>query len=477
MFTFIMQLTLFQLKKDSRDVFTRKGLDRAMHKLQFPEKFFWGFATASYQIEGAVHEDGRGESIWDRFCHTPGKIINDDVGDVACDHYHLYEDDVRLMSELNVNSYRLSIAWPRIFPEGRGMVNQKGLDFYKRLIDSLNKRNIVPAVTLYHWDLPQKLQDIGGWTNRDVTGYFEDYSSLMFRELGDRVPIWITHNEPWCVSFLSNWIGKHAPGNKDFKTAILIAHNLLLSHGKVVNLYRSTGLKGEIGITLNMGPTYPASGKEEDIAAAERLYGHSVRWFIEPVLKGSYPPEIVEWYRKKNLMPEIQNEDMKIICAPIDFIGTNYYLSAHVRHDSSQQPIEATHISREFPRTDMGWEIHAEGFYDLLIRLRHDYGDIKIMITENGAAFDDIVEKDGSIRDLKRLAYLRDHFTQVHRAIKSGVNIIGYYVWSFIDNFEWAEGFSKRFGVVYVDYTTQKRTVKSSGKWFAKVAEANSVVE
>ncbi|HEY1405139.1 MAG TPA: GH1 family beta-glucosidase [Spirochaetota bacterium] len=444
-----------------------------MSLLEFPKNFLWGYATAAYQIEGAVNEDGRGESIWDRFAHTPGKIANGDNGDIACDHYHRYEEDVQLMADLGVNSYRFSLSWSRIFPNGKGAINQKGLDFYKRVLASLQHHNISPAVTLYHWDLPQALQDKGGWGNRDTTDYFEEYSARMFDTLGDIVPVWITHNEPWCVSFLSNWLGIHAPGNRDFKSAVEVSHNLLLSHGKSVRAFRQSGRKGEIGITLNFYPTYPATDREEDVLASARYDGHFNRWFADPVLKGSYPADIVEYYRTKELLHTFPDDDLRIISQPVDFLGVNYYSSNLLRHDTSQQPLETAIVSRDLPKTAMNWEIHPEGLYDLLTRLRRDYGDIKIMITENGSAYDDVITDNGEILDQLRIDYLRDHYAQTYHAIQSGVNVTGYYVWTLYDNFEWAEGFSKRFGLVYIDYKTQKRIPKLSAKWNRDVMRKN----
>ena len=446
-----------------------------MSSLKFPENFIWGYATAAFQIEGAVAEDGKGESIWDRFSHTPGKIRNGANADIACDHYHRYREDVKIMKEIGTQSYRLSLSWPRIIPEGKGKINPKGLDFYKRLLGELHENGIVPAVTLYHWDLPQKLQDIGGWVNRDVASYYEEYCALMYREIGDLIPIWITHNEPWCVSFLSNWYGVHAPGNRDFKTAAQVAYNILYSHGLALRAFRESGRKGEIGITLNFTPVYPASDREEDVKAAAVYDGFYNRWFSDPILKGSFPQDMVDLYRSKGFLPEIRENDLALMSKPVDFLGVNYYTTNLIRHDSSQQPLETDIVSRGFPVTACGWEVHPEGLYDHLTRLRRDYGNIKIMVTENGAAYDDSVSEDGEVCDQARIDYLRDHFIQTHRAISDGVNVTGYYLWTYCDNFEWAEGITKRFGLVYVDYPTQKRIVKQSGKWFREIMKSNTV--
>lgn len=446
-----------------------------MSKITFPKDFLWGVATASYQIEGAWKEDGKGESIWDRFSHIPKKVANGDTGDVACDHYHLYPEDVKLLKELGVKTYRLSISWPRIFPEGKGQPNEKGMEFYKNLIKLLVENDIKPAVTLYHWDLPQKLQDIGGWANREVVDYYEQYARYVFKELGDLVPIWITHNEPWVVSFIGNWEGRHAPGITDFSTALQVSHHLLLSHGKAVRAYREMGFEGEIGITLNLVPVYPdpSSHNEEDAAAAIRRDGFQNRWFLDPVFKGRYPADMINWYSKKVVVPVITQEDLDIISTPVDFLGINYYMPGYIKADPDAWPLELKHVFTGKDRTAMGWEIYPEGLYDLLVRLHKDYNGIKIMVTENGAAFNDIVNREGKVEDDNRLDFLYKHFIQAYRAIQDGVNLTGYYVWSFMDNFEWAEGYAKRFGITYVDYKTQKRIIKKSGHWYKEVIKNN----
>lgn len=444
-----------------------------MQKYIFPENFLWGTATASYQIEGAWKEDGKGESIWDRFTHTPGNVVNNDTGDTACDHYHLYTEDVKLLKELGVKTYRLSISWPRIFPEGKGSPNKKGIEFYKNLIKLLIDNGIKPAVTLYHWDLPQRLQDIGGWANREVVDCFEKYACYVFKELGEIVPIWITHNEPWVVSFVGNWFGSHAPGITDFSTALLVSHNVLLSHGKAVKAYREMGYDGEIGITLNMATMYPASKNEEDILAAQRSDGFQNRWFADPIFKGKYPEDMIKWYSKKVVLPEVKEEDMEIISTPVDFLGINFYFSNFIKSAPDEWPLELKAVKTGRPETDMGWEIHPEGLYDLLIRLNRDYKGVKILITENGAAFNDIVNREGAVEDDNRLDYIYRHLTQACNAIQDGVNLAGYYVWSLMDNFEWAYGYSKRFGITYVDYSTQQRIIKKSGYWYREVIKNN----
>ena len=439
----------------------------------FPDNFIWGAATAAYQIEGAYREDGKGENIWDRYSHIPGKVYDNHTGDVACDHYHRYEEDIRLMKEIGLKSYRFSISWARVFPDGKGTPNQKGLDFYRRLAEKLNENGIRPAATLYHWDLPQKLQDLGGWANRDSVGWFTDYAAYMFEKLGDQVPVWITHNEPWVVSFIGNWQGRHAPGITDFKTAVQVSHHLMLSHGQAVKAYRETGGKGEIGITLNMNPVYPASDSEEDKAAAKMYDEYLNKWFADPVLKGAYPAGLAAHLRKMDLFPEIDSRDMETIHQPVDFLGINNYYSSFIKYDGSLWPIPAFETTTGKDRTQMGWEIYPEGIHDLLVRLNRDYGGIKILVTENGAAFNDIVNRGGKVEDDNRVDYLYRYLGQIHRAINSGVNVKGYYVWSLLDNFEWGYGYSKRFGIIYVDYKTQQRILKKSALWYRDVIRNN----
>ncbi len=434
----------------------------------FPGDFIWGTATAAYQIEGAVAEDGRGESIWDRFCKTPGKVLNGDTGEVACDHYHRMEEDLDLLKELGAGSYRFSISWPRIFPEGTGRVNQKGLDFYQRLVDGLLERDIIPAATLYHWDLPQVLQDRGGWLNRDTAFAFSDYSDTLFQALGDRISKWITINEPWVVAFLGHWLGTHAPGIKDFKSGIDSAHHLLLGHGLALEAFRAGGFPGEIGITCNMATNYPASESPDDIQAAERENQYLVKWFTRPVLAGSYPGMLLRWYEERGFAPPVNDGDMEIIAGPVDFMGINYYTSQVIKNSDSW-PLETGVVSTGLPVTDMGWEIRPEGLYDLLIFLKDEYPGVPFYITENGAAFPDSPDESGRFMDIRRIDYLRSHFKSALKAVKDGVPLKGYYVWSLMDNFEWSFGYDKRFGIIRVDYRTGKRTVKASGEWCSRV--------
>ncbi|MFZ5825465.1 MAG: GH1 family beta-glucosidase [Bacillota bacterium] len=442
---------------------------------QFPKDFLWGAATASYQIEGAAFEDGRGESIWDRFCRTPGKVFQYDNGDIACDHYHRYKEDVALMANLGLQTYRFSIAWPRIFPTGSGAPNQKGVDFYRRLVEELQAKGIKPAATLYHWDLPQALEDQGGWRNRETAYRFEEYADYMFRALGDSVPMWITHNEPWCASFLSHALGHHAPGMTDWHAGFTTAHHLLLSHGLAVQAYRALGLKGQIGITLNLAPQYPATDSPEDAAAGWTSDAFTNRWFTDPVFKGYYPEDLVRiaggLFRKEYL----HEGDLELIGQKIDFLGVNYYSRGVIAHDPKGL-FGYRQVSGPGPVTDMGWEVYPEGMTDLLLRLHKDYGGIDMYITENGSAYVDAIEGD-RVDDPERLDYLRRHFAAAQKAIAQGVNLKGYYVWSLMDNFEWAFGYSKRFGIIYVDYETQRRIPKASALWYRQVIADGGKVE
>jgi beta-glucosidase len=437
-----------------------------MNTILFPKDFLWGTATSSYQIEGAYNEDGKGESIWDRFSHTAGKIKNNENGDIACNHYQLYKEDVKLLKSLGVNTYRFSISWPRIFPEGKGKINEKGLDFYKRLIDSLLREGIKPAATLYHWDLPQKLQDIGGWANREVTDYFEQYAETVFRELGDTVPLWMTHNEPAVVSTFGNELGTHAPGIKDLSTALTVSHNLLLSHGKALRAYRGMGLKGEIGIALNTWPVYSATDNVEDKRTADICNAKGMGWYLDPIFKGHYPELAIKSYEGEARLPVVEEGDMKLISAPIDFLGINYYSRSVI--GGGDRCVE---------KNILGWEVYPQGLYDVLTWLHREYNGIKLMITENGRPCEDKVDSEGHVSDEKRIEYIREHLIQANRAMADGVNLTGYYLWSFLDNFEWAEGYWTRFGIVHVNFETLKRTVKDSGYWYRKVIEDNGLTE
>jgi len=436
-------------------------------RLTFPSDFLWGAATAAFQIEGAWNEDGKGESIWDRFSHTPGKIRDDDTGDVACDHYHRYRDDIALMRQLGLKAYRFSISWPRVLPNGCGAANPAGLDFYDRLVDELLAANIQPFVTLYHWDLPQALQDRGGWGNRDVCGYFADYAALMVRRLGDRVRHWATFNEPAVTVFAGHRNGEHAPGLQDEKLALQVAHHLLVAHGLAVQAMRGIDPNLNLGIVLDIWLAEVMTDSEEDRAFADMIWQTSVGWFLGPLFRACYPPTALQRYGDK--APEVHPGDMALASQQLDFLGVNSY-SRHV--------VKNGEIVRSVPGseyTEMDWEICAPALRRLLGRLHREYPAPPIYITENGAAFSDEVSPDGNVRDPRRIAYLRDHFTQARLAMNDGVDLRGYFVWSLLDNFEWSNGYSKRFGLIHVDYATQQRTVKDSGKWYAQVIARNGI--
>jgi beta-glucosidase len=449
--------------------------------MRLPDGFLWGVATSAYQIEGAVREDGRGESIWDRFSHTPGKTHGGDTGDVACDHYHRWEEDLDLLASLGVGAYRFSIAWPRVQPRGSGQPETRGLDFYRRLTDGLLARGITPVATLYHWDLPQALEDAGGWPARDTALRFADYAQLVYRALGDRVGYWITHNEPWVAAFLGYFEGIHAPGRTDLSAALRAAHHLLLSHGLAVGAYRAEGLAAPIGISLNEIPALPASDGEDDVEAARIADGHTDRWFLDPLFKGGYPADMLEKYEAVgHPLDAVQDGDLERIGAAIDFLGLNYYTRILVRSDpkaplgySSAEP-----DPRGLPVTSMGWPIDPQGLRDMLLRVHGEYtsdssADLPLYITENGAAFADRPGPDGRIDDQPRVAYLREHLEAAGEAAAAGVPLRGYFCWSLMDNFEWAEGYRQRFGIVHVDFATQRRTPKASADSYRRVIESN----
>jgi len=434
--------------------------------IKFEKDFLFGTATSSYQIEGAVNEDGRTPSIWDIFSKTPGKTYMGDTGDNACDHYHRYKEDVGLMGKIGTDAYRFSISWSRIFPE-KGKFNPKGMEFYKNLVSELLIRNIKPVVTLYHWDLPLWAYNMGGWLNRDSINWFVEYSTKVFEELNDSVKLWITHNEPLCSSIFSYYNGKHAPGHKDLREALITAHHILLSHGYTVEEFRKFNFKnGEIGITLNLIPTYPATNSREDVKAASINDGHFNRWFLDPIFKAFYPEDMKEIYKELiGGFDFIKDGDLKKISIRNDFLGVNYYSRELVKF-SEDPELKFEKVYGSFPRTEMDWEIVPEALYNLIIRLRGEYTKIPIYITENGAAFNDKLLKNGEIHDDKRIDYLRRHLLEIARLNQRGMNIKGYFLWSLIDNFEWTYGYSKRFGIIYVDYKTQKRILKKSAFWY-----------
>ncbi|MBC8062430.1 MAG: beta-glucosidase [Clostridiaceae bacterium] len=446
--------------------------------MKFHENFVWGSATAAYQIEGAANEEGRGASIWDRFSHIEENIVNGDTGDVACDHYHRYKDDIKLMKEMGLKGYRFSISWSRIFPTGRGMVNQKGIDFYNSLVDELIKNGIEPAVTLYHWDLPQALEDIGGWGNRDTVDYFVEYATYMFKLLGDRVKKWSTHNEPWVAAFAGNLAGRHAPGNTDLKLAVQVSHHLILSHAKAVEVYKKLNHKdGKIGIVLDLHPIVPATDSKEDYDTSILVDGYQNRWFLDAVLKGKYPEDILKFYKEKLVDPVIMPGDMEIIAGnSMDYLGVNYYFRKVVKRSPHNKIFQFEEVKPEGAEyTEMNWEVYPRGLYDLLIRIKEEYNNPHIYITENGAAFKDDKIVNGVVDDEDRLRFLSGHFDEAYKAIEAGVKLDGYYVWSLMDNFEWALGYSKRFGLIFIDFKTQERIWKKSAIWYKGVIKNNGI--
>lgn len=442
---------------------------------KFKEDFIFGTATAAYQIEGGFNEGGRTPSIWDTFSKTEEKVYHGHTGDVACDHYHRAKEDVKILKDIGVDSYRLSISWPRIFPSN-DEYNPEGIKFYKDIIKELKEKEIVPAVTLYHWDLPQWAQDLGGWENRECVYWFQDYCIKVFEELGQDVSLWITHNEPFCASLLGNYIGVHAPGNKDLKSALMVSHHLLLSHGQVVRAFRKFQFKNSsIGITLNLTPAYEASEKEEDIIASKVSDGFVNRWFLNPVLKGSYPKDMIELYEGMvGKLDFIIEGDLDIISTGMDFLGINYYSSAKIEY-SADSELKFKGIDGGKEKTAMGWEISPNSLYELLIRIKDEYTKLPIYITENGAAFEDKITEYNEIHDIERINFIKTHLEVIQRFIEGGGNLKGYYLWSFMDNFEWAYGYSKRFGMVYVNYDTQERIMKDSALWYKKVIKTRTL--
>ena len=424
----------------------------------FPPGFKWGVATSAFQIEGAALEDGKGHSIWDTFCQQPGVIADGSDGQVACDHYHRLEEDLNLIAELGVDLYRFSSAWTRVQPLGHGSWNEKGLSFYDRLIDGLLQRGIQPYLTLNHWDLPQALQEKGGWESRETVFRFVEYAQGMARRFGDRIASITTHNEPWVISILGHETGVFAPGIKSLTSALQVSHHLLLSHGLAMQAMRAEGIHKPMGIVLNLSPVHAATNNQADKDKARFDDGKLVRWYMDPLFKGSYPQDMLEAFGQA--APLIHPEDMAQIATPVDFLGINYYTRAMASSDGSwQKDLGGRRL------TDMGWEIYPEGLSELLLRLHHEYPLPPTYISENGAAFSDACV-DGKIKDTDRIDYLASHITAVHDAIQQGVPMAGYMVWSLLDNFEWASGYEKRFGIVHVDYSTQKRTPKASALWY-----------
>lgn len=473
--------------------------------VRFPSGFQWGVATAAYQVEGAAAEDGRRDSIWDTFCRVPGAVRGGEDGSIACDQYHRYREDIALIGDLGLDAYRFSTSWARVVPDGR-RVNQAGLDYYSRLVDELLAAGITPWLTLYHWDLPKALEDDGGWPLRQTAYRFAEYAALMHDHLGDRVRHWTTLNEPWCSAFLGYTAGIHAPGRQSGADGLAAAHHLLLGHGLALDELRRRDADAQLGLTLNFTVADPADPDDPaDVAAARSEDGLFNRVFLDPLFTGAYPPDVVEEVAHLGLMDHVQPGDLELICAPIDLLGVNYYNGSAVsarpaaqnqdgqnrpdgvrqeeqgpsRVVSSPHPVGGVyHHTRGLPTTAMGWEVQPEGLNRLLQRLHQDYTGpcgTALYVTENGAAYPDEVEADGAVHDPERIAYLDLHLRAVAEAIDAGVDVRGYFLWSLLDNFEWALGYSKRFGIVHVDYATQQRRIKDSGHWYAAVADAGAL--
>jgi beta-glucosidase len=458
--------------------------------LAFPSGFLLGAATAAYQVEGAVAADGRGRSIWDTFAHTPGKVLNDHTGDVAVEHYRRFRDDVALMADLGLGAYRFSVSWPRVQPDGRGAVNQAGLDFYRRLVDALLEAAIEPWLTLYHWDLPQALEDTGGWPARDTAFRFAEFAAAVHDAVGDRVRYWTTVNEPWCAAFLGYASGEHAPGRREPAAAVRAAHHLLLAHGLATLALRAQDASSQVGIGLNLYAVSPASGEEADLDAARRIDGLQNRFFLDAVLHGRYPSDVLEDLRAVAGEDLVRDGDLATIATPLDMLGVNYYSrftvsgrpagrasAAAAPTDSGSPWVGSEHVGfvdSGLPVTGMGWEIDDSGLLEVLVRLAREYPPIPLAVTENGAAFHDEIAADGGVHDPERLAYLQAHMGACRQAIAAGVPLHGFFAWSLMDNFEWAWGYTKRFGLVYVDFDTQERIIKDSGRWFSAMARLNA---
>ncbi len=455
-----------------------------MPECAFPPDFLWGVSTAAFQVEGSVTADGRGPSIWDAFCARPGAVVNGDTGEPAADHYRRMPSDVALMRELGVGAYRFSLAWPRVRPDG-GAVNPAGLDFYERLVDRLLEAGITPWPTLYHWDLPQALEERGGWAARATAHRFADYVGAVVDRLGDRVGTWTTLNEPWCSAFLGYASGRHAPGRTEPRAAVAAVHHLLLAHGLGTAVIRDAVPTARAGVTFNLFPVTAADPADEaDRETARRVDGLQNRLFLDPVLRGRYPDDVLTDLAPYGLGEMIRDGDLDHIGAPLDLLGVNYYRDLHVSSvpDADSGPpsewVGAEHAGfpkRGLPQTDMGWDVNAGELTGLLLRLHTEYPRLPLYVTENGAAFADHVDGDGVVRDTERIAFIEAHLRAAHAAVARGVDLRGYFYWSLLDNFEWAEGYAKRFGLVHVDYPTQRRTPKASASWYARVMADNGL--
>ena len=447
-----------------------------MITLKFPVDFIWGVAASAYQIEGAWNQDGRGESIWDRFAHAPYHTLNGENADVAIDHYHRMPEDVALMKSLGIPWYSFCLSWSRVFPVGVGKPNSKGLDFYDRLVDALLKAGIKPKATLYHWDLPQNLQDRGGWPNRETVERFADYARVVFDRLADRVGVWCTHNEPWVAAFLGYATGVHAPGVCDYSQAYQAAHNLLLAHGRAVQIFRQSGHKGEIGLILNLNGLLPMTESEADVAATQRVHDETHALFLDPVFKGQYPDALFDFIGEHQ--PRVRSGDLELIHQPLDYLGLNYYNTDKVSFDVFGGLNKARLTPYSAPgwgRTDMNWGIDPAGLKRELLHVAKTYGNPKLYVTENGCAMPDVPDDKGFVADWNRIGYIRAHLQSVHEALKAGADVHGYFAWSIFDNFEWERGYGPRFGLVRINYETLERLPKQSAFWFKEVIEQNAV--
>ncbi len=451
-------------------------------QIAFPKDFLWGSATASYQVEGAWNIDGRGESIWDRYSHTPGNVKGGWTGDVACDNYHRFPEDVAIMKQMNLRSYRYSIAWPRIQPSGSGASNQKGIDFYKRLTDAVLGAGMRPLVTLFHWDLPQNLEDQGGWPNRDTAARFADYVEIVIKTLGDRINTWAIFNEPWVFTYVGYAEGRHAPGKTDFDLFLKSAHTVNLAQGDAFRAIKAIAPKSKVGTAFSMSPATPRTSSAEDAAAARRFDAFNNVWFLETALRGRYPEAFVHGTPLETM--GFQSGDEKRMIAPLDYIGVNYYfrriVSASTSTSAASSKVSydamgfAIAMGKNGPLTEIGWEVYPRGLYDIVQRVSKDY-KLPIEITENGCSYGDYPDANGRVADNRRIDYYREHLRELARAIRDGADVRGYHAWSILDNFEWAEGYTQRFGLVYIDFPTQRRYMKDSAKWFSKIASTNTV--
>jgi len=446
----------------------------------FPKDFLWGTATASYQVEGAWNIDGRGESIWDRYSHTPGNVKGGWTGDVACDNYHRYPEDIALMKQMNLRSYRYSIAWPRIQPSGSGASNQKGIDYYKRLTDTVLGAGMRPLVTLFHWDLPQTLEDQGGWPRRDTAARFADYVEIVIKALGDRINTWAIFNEPWVFTYVGYSEGRHAPGKTDFDLFLKSAHTVNLAQGDAFRAIKAIAPKSKVGTAFSMSPATPLTSSAEDAAAAKRFDAFNNVWFLETALRGRYPEAFVHGTPLETM--GFQSGDEKRMIAPLDYIGVNYYFRRLVSASTTAAPSKVSYdamgfaiaMGKDGPLTEIGWEVYPRGLYDIVQRVSKDY-KLPIEITENGCSYGDYPDANGRVADTRRIDYYREHLRELARAIRDGADVRGYHAWSILDNFEWAEGYTQRFGLVYIDFPTQRRYMKDSAKWFSKIASTNTV--